>query len=74
MFKGCTSLNSVTMLATNITATNCLTDWMDGVPAGDGEHKRTFTKHKDMTSLSTGANGIPSGWTVQDYEAPGEGI
>ena len=72
MFNGCTSLNSVTMLATDISASNCLTNWMYGVPTGEG--KGTFTKHKDMTSLSTGANGIPSGWTVQDYEAPGEGI
>ena len=67
MFSGCTSLNSVTMLATNISAPNCLTFWMDGVPAGDGEHTRTFTKHKDMESLPNGVNGIPSGWTVKNY-------
>ena len=72
MFYGCTKLNSVTMLATNIPENkNCLTDWMSGVPTGEG--KGTFTKHKDMTSLPTGASGIPSGWTVQDYVAPGEG-
>ena len=71
MFKGCTRLKSVTMLATNIPENkNCLTDWMYGVPTGEG--KGTFTKHKDMTSLPTSASGIPTGWTVQDYEAPGE--
>jgi len=69
MFNGCTSLNSVTMLATDIPENgDCLTTWMSGVPAGG-----TFTKHKDMTSLPTGASGIPSDWTVQDYVAPGEG-
>lgn len=62
MFKGCTSLNSVTMLATNISASNCLTNWMSGVAATG-----TFTKAAGMTSLPTGASGIPSGWTVKNY-------
>lgn len=67
MFKGCTSLNSVTMLATDISASNCLTNWMSGVSATG-----TFTKAASMTSLPTGESGIPSGWTVQNYVAPGE--
>ena len=68
MFNGCTSLNSVTMLATDISATDCLWGWLDGV-ATEG----TFTKAAGMTSLSSGANGIPSGWTVKDYVAPAQG-
>ena len=68
MFKDCTSLNSVTMLATNIEATGCLTNWMEGVAATG-----TFIKAASMTSLPTGASGIPSDWIVQDYVAPGEG-
>ena len=56
------------MLATDISANGCLIGWMSGVAAIG-----TFTKAASMTSLSTGANGIPSGWTVQDYVAPGEG-
>ena len=62
MFKDCTSLNSVTMLATDIAATDCLTDWMSNVAATG-----TFIKAASMTSLPTGVNGIPSGWTVTDY-------
>ena len=31
MFKGCSSLNSVEMGATDISATDCLTDWLSGV-------------------------------------------
>ena len=62
MFNGCTSLNSVTMLATDISAENCLTNWMYGVAATG-----TFTKAASMTSLPTGASGIPSGWTVENY-------
>ena len=62
MFNGCSNLNNITMLATDISATRCLTSWVSGV-ASSG----TFVKHPDMTSLTTGDSGIPSGWTVEDY-------
>ena len=62
MFQGCSNLNSITMLATDISATNCLLTWVGGV-ASTG----TFTKAASMTSLPTGVDGIPSGWTVKDY-------
>ena len=57
MFSGCTKLNSVTCLATNISASNATTNWLSGVAATG-----TFTK-AGMTSWTTGASGIPSGWT-----------
>jgi hypothetical protein len=59
MFKGCTNLNAVTCLATGIGAENCTTNWLDGVSTTG-----TFTKASSMTTWTTGANGIPSGWTV----------
>lgn len=59
MFNGCTNLNYIKMLATDISATDCLYKWVSGV-ASTG----TFVKHPDMTSLPTGIHGIPSGWTV----------
>lgn len=62
MFYGCSELNSITMLATDISANDCLYEWVSGVAASG-----TFTKAAAMTSLPTGINGIPSGWTVQDY-------
>lgn len=62
MFYGCTSLNSITMLATDISASDCLQRWVQNVAATG-----TFTKAAAMTSLPTGKNGIPEGWTVQDY-------
>lgn len=62
MFQTCPNLNKVTMLATDISASDCLTNWMNQVaPTG------TFIKNPAMTTLPTGNNGIPSGWTVQDY-------
>ena len=59
MFNGCSNLNEIRMYATDISATNCLSEWVYGV-ASTG----TFTKHPEMTSLPTGASGIPKGWTV----------
>jgi len=64
MFRDCTSLSNITMLATNISAYSCLLDWVKNV-ASTG----TFTKHQDMTTLPSGDSGIPSGWTVVDYAA-----
>ena len=65
MFYGCTNLNSVTMLATDISASGCLSNWLKNVSSTG-----TFIKDASQTSLKTGANGIPSGWTVVDYVAP----
>ena len=61
MFYGCTNLSSITMLATDISANSCLFQWVNGVAATG-----TFTKAAAQTSLSSGINGIPSGWTVVD--------
>jgi hypothetical protein len=61
MFYGCSKLNYIKMLATDISDTTCLFNWVSGV-ASTG----TFVKHPNMTSLTTGPYGIPSGWTVQE--------
>ena len=62
MFYYARKVNSITCLALDKTATNSVGSWVTGV-ASSG----TFTKHKDMTSWSTGNNGIPRNWTVVDY-------
>ena len=64
MFYHCTRLNSITCLATNISASNCTTNWVTSVAANG-----TFTKASSMNDWTTGVNGIPSGWTVQDYSS-----
>ena len=61
MFKGCSSLNYIKCLATDISGTYCTTDWVDGVAATG-----TFVKDASMTSWTTGIDGIPSGWTLQN--------
>ena len=63
MFRGCSSLNEVTCLATDISATECNTDWLSNV-ASTG----TFYKSPNMSGWTTGASGIPSGWTVEDAD------
>ena len=62
MFQGCTSLKYIKCLATDISATNCTSYWVEGV-ASSG----TFVENPNMTGWTTGINGIPRGWTVLDY-------
>ena len=62
MFRGCTNLNYIKCLATDISASNCTTEWVNGVQTTSG----TFVKNGSMSSWTTGNNGIPSNWTVQD--------
>lgn len=61
MFYCCENLNNITMLATDISASDCLAGWVDGV-ASTG----TFTKAKTMTSLQRGIDGIPDNWTIKN--------
>ena len=61
MFYGCSKLNYIKMLATDISASNCLNSWVSGV-ASTG----TFVKSASMISLPTGVDGIPSGWTIEN--------
>ena len=69
MFAGCTSLLSVTCLATDISATDCTSNWMNGAK---NNKACTFYKASTMgVSVSggwtRGNNGILSNWQVQDY-------
>ena len=57
MFQGCTSLTSVTSYASDISADECLDDWLDGV-ASSG----TFY-NLGGANYPSGASGIPTGWT-----------
>ena len=62
IFEYCSEVNYVRCLATDITATNCLTEWLYGV-ATTG----TFIRTDDTaTWAAAGNNGIPTGWTVNN--------
>ena len=62
MFYGCAKLKYIKCLATDISATNCTKNWVDGVAATG-----TFVKSLNMSEWTTGINGIPTGWTVLNY-------
>ena len=64
MFSGCSKLNKITMLATDISAADCLNQWLYNVSS-----KGTFIKAAEMdeSKFTTGESGIPSGWTVVNY-------
>lgn len=58
MFRGCTRLNKIITYANDISATDCLTNWLDGVSAtGDFYNLGGAT-------YPSGVSGIPSGWTI----------
>lgn len=60
MFNGCTGLSSVICLATDISASSCLYNWLTNVSSTG-----TFKKSAGV-SYPSGTSGIPSGWTVQE--------
>lgn len=60
LFYGCKNLNKIEMLATDVSATGCLSSWVNGVASAG-----TFIKSSTATWNITGVDGIPSGWTVQ---------
>lgn len=67
MFQGCTSLSTITCLLTygggQGTAYNYYTSsWVSNVAATG-----TFYKAPSATGWTTGIDGIPVGWTVQNY-------
>jgi len=61
MFSNCTSLSAIKMMATTISATNCLQWWVHNVAASG-----TFTKNSNAKWTTTGDNGVPKNWTI-DY-------
>jgi len=60
MFANCNNLNYIKCLATDISASKCTVNWVNGVAASG-----TFVKDPS-TSWATGQHGIPTGWTVID--------
>ena len=58
MFLNCSSLNSITVYADDISATNCTSSWLNGV-ASSG----TFNNMGSATYLTDSVSGIPTGWT-----------
>ena len=61
MFQDCTKLNYVKCLATDTSATECMTNWLNNVSATgtfECDNKKYFTIDSP--------NGIPTGWTITE--------
>ncbi len=63
MFSGCSTLKYVVCLATDISASDCLTNWLSSAP---NTNKCTFVKASEMTEWPRTTSGIPNKWIVQD--------
>ena len=61
MFRSCTKLRYIKAAFTSIATGSC-ENWVTGVSSTG-----TFVKNAAATWDVTGANGIPSGWTVETY-------
>ena len=61
MFNNCNGIKEITCLATNISAVEATLGWFSAVTQSG-----TFIKDASMTGWTTGADGIPSNWTIKD--------
>lgn len=61
MFDGCKNINYIKCLATDISASLCITNWVTNVALSG-----IFIKTAGMENWPTGTSGIPEGWTVVD--------
>lgn len=63
MFENDKKISYIKMLATNISASNCLFYWVNKV-ATNG----IFVKHIDATWTTVGTSGVPSNWRIIYYD------
>lgn len=63
MFSGCSSLNYIKCLATDMSADLCTREWVIGVPSGGIFVKAAAA---DWSVLTQAYYGIPALWSVQD--------
>ena len=63
MFDGCTKLKSLTCLATSITGSNCITEWMKEA-GSDVTETKTFYRSQSVDDSFWSGN-IGTGWTIQ---------
>jgi len=67
MFRNCSSLNEIKVAATENDYNTCTSKWVTGVAASGDFYRNS---NYDWAS---GQNGIPSGWTAEDY-APAQKV
>ena len=65
LFANCSQLSYVNCLATDISASSCVFEWLSGVSSTG-----IFIKASSMKSWPEGASGIPTGWTIENADVP----
>lgn len=60
-----TKITWIKMLATDVSANNCLQYWLASVP---NVSTSVFVKHIDAQWTTTGVNGVPTNWTIIYYD------
>lgn len=60
MFTNCNNLNYIKAMFTTTPASSYTLNWVNGL-----QSTGTFVKNSAASWTTTGANGVPSGWTVQ---------
>ena len=61
MFSGCTSLSSITMLATDVNATDCLFNWLNNAGTDVTVTSRTLTVASEA-AYSAIQSTLPANW------------
>lgn len=59
IFSGCTKLNYIKMLATDVSAADCVYNWVKNVASGG-----TLVLHPNITNRAAVLSSLPSGWTL----------
>lgn len=62
MFNGCTNMNYLKCLATDISASNCTNNWLKGTPS---KTSCIFVKAAGV-DWPRNDSGIPNGWTIEE--------
>ena len=60
-----TKVSYIKMLATDISASNCLANWVTSVP---NVNTSVFVKHIDAQWTTTGNSGVPTNWKIIYYD------
>lgn len=65
MFQNCKAIKYLKMYATDVSASQCLKNWMYGVT---NNSTCIFVKNINATWTTTGNSGVPTNWTVIYYD------
>lgn len=63
MFNNCTRLKEIAMMATDVSASNSMSNWVKNVPGGG-----TFYRNPKMLGLKNGVSSVPTNWNLLPWD------